>query len=466
MKQWILRFITILIGLLPLMVQAEDLIDVYKEALHCDPTFKAAYAELLVNKENVPINRALLFPSADIHAEADRERLDINGQGIIANPAPPINGPLGVGNLSGKEHIIFYNNVAFYSLTVKQPIFNYESFQKLKKAKASAKAAEARFCEAVELLLVRSASAYFGVLDAYEYVEIVRNEKKALKNLLEESRRQPGLTPLTSVYEVQARYDVVSSEEIRGQIDLVDRMERLRDITGKIPCSLRGLIKKLPIVRPQPANLDCWIQVAIKQNFDLQTAWFELLAARENIQLQFAGHLPVVNALGQYIYENDSNPIGGTGLKIKELVGTLSVDLPVYRSGAVVAKTEQAAFEYKKTDAERQKKMLEVISHTRNAYKRIILFGQKILINEEAVASNEKSLTSTMESYRVGKRTILDVLGTQNALYRAQIDNAKDRYSYILQLISLKHALGTLRVKDLEIINSWLCPIIDLCPFM
>ena len=73
-----------------------------------------------------------------------------------------------------------------------------------------------------------------------------------------------------------------------------------------------------------------------------------------------------------------------------------------------------------------------------------------------ALVSNESALEATELGYEVGTRTSVDVLDAQRELYRAKRDLATSRYQYVLNLLSLQQAAGTLNEDDLERVNSWL----------
>jgi outer membrane protein len=465
MGLWMPRLIFALFLFLPFVCYGDNLLQVYCQAFHCDPTFKAAYAQMLSTRENVPINRALLLPRADFHAETSQERIDVRGRGVISDPSNNAN-IVGVGNITTKDHAIFYNSVRYYSLTLKQPIFNLVSFQKLQTARASAKAAEAKFTVAAQDLIIRVATAYFDILKNYDFMLTREEEETSLQNLLTQTKLlfKVNLVPVTSVNEVQAKLDEISSLKLGAEIDLVESIEHLRSMIGCVPCSLAKVLKNLPLVHPE-GGLDCWIQKAMTQNMEIRAATFEAIAALENVKTQAAGHAPEVNALGEYYNVYNSNPSGVGSVSVKEIVGTLSVDFPLYHGGEITAKTRQACYDYKEAHAERQKVILTVISNTRKSFKRIFLDDDKITVNRAAIVSNQQSLQTTTLSYRAGIRTILDVINAQTQLSNVQILFDQDFYDYLLQLLFLKRQIGTLCIKDLEIINSWLYAEINLKPY-
>ena len=70
--------------------------------------------------------------------------------------------------------------------------------------------------------------------------------------------------------------------------------------------------------------------------------------------------------------------------------------------------------------------------------------------------SSATALQATEAGYEVGTRTTEDVLDARRRRFSAQKNLAISKYDYILNILRLKQAAGTLNVQDLEQINGWL----------
>ncbi len=70
--------------------------------------------------------------------------------------------------------------------------------------------------------------------------------------------------------------------------------------------------------------------------------------------------------------------------------------------------------------------------------------------------SNTSALETTQAGFEVGTRTIVDVLLAQRGLFGARRDFNQARHEYILNVLRLKLAAGTLAEEDLKYFNSWL----------
>jgi outer membrane protein len=74
----------------------------------------------------------------------------------------------------------------------------------------------------------------------------------------------------------------------------------------------------------------------------------------------------------------------------------------------------------------------------------------------QAVMAGESALEAKTQGFAAGINTNLDVLDATRDLYRAKRDLSSARYDYLLNLLRLKQAAGTLSESDVSQINGWL----------
>lgn len=422
---------------------ATNLMDVYRKALESDPAFKAANSQWLATKEGVPIARSYLFPQ-------------ISATGGLARSYNQAR--VGNGEVSG-DNGNFYNNNANYSLTLTQSIFNFGNASSLSNAQATAKSAAATFAGAAQDLMFRTANNYFNVLLNNDILRVTQEKKKAIAEQLRQTKQKydVGLIPITDLNDAQASYDTVVSDEISAKKDLEDSKEKLREITAIRYQQLDGIGDEVPLVTPQPANMEQWVRTAENQNNSLLAARFTTVAARINISTQFAGHLPTLDLNGSYGYTYNSNSQGDeTFSKLKETQGGVTFNLPIFQGGQVSAQTSQANYQYQNAIHTQEQTHRTVNSNTRQSYLGVISGISKIIADRQAIVSKASKLRSTQLSYDAGLRTMVDVLNAETDLYDAQKTYYQDQYSYIIETVNLKQLAGTLNSHDLMLINRWL----------
>lgn len=433
---------------IPLSCWAANFVQVYQDACANDPTYKAARAEFHAINQDVPISVANFMPQVDLSGRLERVRLD-NKTG--ANPFD--------------RDAVYYNNRTEYELTVRQSIFNFANWALLAGANARAQAAGANLCAAAQDLIIRTSEGYFAVLLAADNLRFIRAEKKSFARQLRQTKERfkVGLIAITALHEAQASYDATVAQEISAENELSNRMEELREITGKSYRGLMGVRDTVPLIRPIPSIIQTWVDTALKQNYTLKAACFTTMEARENIKLQFSGHLPVVDATGGFSYQFLDNPFGtGQASKIKRTRIGVEAFFPVLRGGAVMAATTQADYLYQQACAEYERTHRSVISNTRKSYLGVISGISQVKADKQAITSRNSALEATQAAYDVGTRTMVDVLNTQSRLTEEQRNKSRDMYEYLIDTLRLKQAAGTLTPCDIVRINRWLNKRIDV----
>ena len=137
---------------------AENLLEIYQEALENDPNFNLNKADLELNREYLNQQRSSLGP-----------RLTIGGQTNW--------------NEYYQDRLLSNDYNTFnYNLNLTQPIFRLDSWFQVKRLKENFKAAEARFAYQQQDLMVRVTSAYFNILSAKSALAVARATEKALEN--------------------------------------------------------------------------------------------------------------------------------------------------------------------------------------------------------------------------------------------------------------------------------------------
>lgn len=422
-------------------VYATDLMDIYKQALETDTTFKNAYDTYMSSTEAIPQARAALFPQVGINTLAGRNVQRVADGLFSANS--------------------YYSNTQ-WQVTASQAIFNYQAWAKIQQAKASVKAAQAAFNDAAQNLILRTAKAYFDVLLAKDTLEFAEAKKRANKRQLEQAtqRFKVGLDAITSVYEAKAAYDQSVATVIAARNNQINQSENLRKLTNHVYDELARLRdSKIPLIKPEPNNVDQWIDTGLKQNYKLYAAKYNLEMAKENVKALSAGNWPVFaiqsNATQTRNISHNNNDVFVPGKQTQANVA-LAMNFPIFQGGLVQSQTRQAQFDYQGSSEQMEQTYREVVVNSRIAFNTIIDGISKVKADRQTIISQQNSLESTEAQFEVGTRTMVDVVNAQQRLFEAQQQLASDQYNLINSTLTLKYLAGTLNVNDLELVNSWL----------
>jgi len=420
---------------------ADDLLAVYQQALDNDPVIQAAKATRDATMEGVPQSVAQLLPNIGATAQSSHIR--------TSPPSAAATAAFG-GNDSD-----FYQHD--YTLTLTQPIFNFQSWMQLRASSDQSKQAAATYNAALQDLITRVSTAYFNVLNAQDNLEFTTAQETAIESQLKQikERYQVGLDTMTDVYQAQADYDSLVAARIAAQNTVLNNMEALRMITGRLYSTLTPLSQNIPLITPDPAKPEDWIAAGEKNNWTLLSARYASLAAKENIRVNYAGHFPTVNAVGSYQSGNDVGVAPSTQTQWESQVG-VQVSLPLFQGGSVISKTRQAQDQYVAASDQMESARRQVILQTEQAFNNVMAGISKIDADHIAVTSSVSALDSTRAGFKAGTKTLLDVLTAEQNVYQAKTNLASDQYSYINNTLLLKQAAGSLSGADVVAVNHWL----------
>jgi len=414
---------------------AENLLAVYAAARASDPRFRGAEASYQGGLQKLPQARALLLPTVNATARKDRNKDETVTDGAVSGR------PAGAAD---------YDSTT-YTLSLTQPVFNSASF-------AGVRRVEAEYSAAQQDLMLRTAEAYFNALIAQDTLEFARAEKTAYARQLElaEGRLEVGLATITDVHDARARHESAAAQEIEAANQLDDKREALREIAGRRIETLAALGEDLPLVTPEPADINKWVDLALGQNYGLLAKREAQESAREEVRRLQSGHYPSLDIVGTHTRSDADASISGPGIRTDNRVLGLQLTVPLLQGGLVSARTTEAAHRLRAAQEDHEAIRRATERAARAAYLGVASGAARVQALRQAVIAGESALEAKTEGFEAGINTSIDVLDASRDLYRTKRDYAQARYTYLLNLLKLKQAAGTLAETDLAQVNGWL----------
>jgi outer membrane protein len=436
---------------------ADSLLDVYQRALQNDPTIREAEAQYLALAEAKPQARSALLPNLALTGTVSNSYTDTVGGAV-----QPSGIPLG-------SRSIFDQDGHGYSVSLTQTIFDWGRYTTLKQADKRVLRAETDYEAAKQALLIRVATAYFNVLAAKDTLASAVSAREAIARQLEQAQRrfEVGLIAITDVQQSQAGYDDSVATEIQSQRLLATSYEQLREIIGDVVTDLSGPTDELPLLSPDPASPEQWVKTALSQNLTLVSTRLAAEVADYDIDIQKGSRLPNVNLQASYstndntrlttIYQTGLPPIIAPATQKPEGHSwQINVQFPLYTGGLNRSRVQQAVYTHRAATEELERIGRQTERQTRDAYLGVISEIQRVRALKQSVESNRTALRATEAGFEVGTQTTVDVLTSQKNLSAAETAYSSSRYSYIINVLTLKQAAGNLSVTDVEQVNGWL----------
>jgi outer membrane protein len=434
------------LGVAPL-AGAADLGSIYQQALKNDPRIREAEANRLAAHESKPQALSALLPQ--LSAGAGYDDSDASGSS-----------PFGPQGEPGKYERQAQRNS--WDVTLRQSVFRWQNWATLRRADAETAQAEADYQAAQQDLILRTSEAYFNVLAAQDTLEAAQAAHDAIERQLEQSEKrfEVGLIAVTDVQEAKAAFDSATAALIQAKRNLATAQEQLRELTGNTFDELARPGADMPLAGPNPANAEDWVELAMNQNARLISSRLAADITRHDISSERGGHFPSLDLVASRTGFDVSSDLVSGGITrpndsdAEDTTISLQLTVPIYSGGATSSRVRQARYRNLAARERLERTARETERETRDAFLGVNSEVARVQSLRQAVESAKTALQATEAGYEVGTRTSVDVLDARRRLFEAQTNYARSRYDYLLNVLRLRLAAGTLDDKSVTETNA------------
>ncbi len=444
------KLLPILIGLslsgFTTLSQAENLMQVYQQARLSNPELRKSAADRDAAFEKINEARSPLLPQLGLGADYTYSNGYRDANGVNSNATSA-------------------------SLQLTQTLFDMSKWRALTLQEKSAGIQDVTYQTDQQTLILNTATAYFNVLNAIDVLSYTQAQKDAVYRQLDQTtqRFNVGLVAITDVQNARSQYDTVLANEVTARNNLDNAVEQLRQVTGNYYPELASLnVDGFKTNKPQAVN--ALLKEAENRNLSLLQARLSQDLAREQIRLAQDGHLPTLGLTASTGVSDTSYSGSKTNTSHyddsnmgQNKIG-LNFSLPLYQGGMVNSQVKQAQYNFVGASEQLESAHRSVVQTVRSSFNNINASISSINAYKQAVVSAQSSLDAMEAGYSVGTRTIVDVLDATTTLYNAKQQLANARYTYLINQLNVKSALGTLNEQDLVALNNTLGKPIPTSP--
>ncbi|HAT1787645.1 TPA: TolC family outer membrane protein [Legionella pneumophila] len=282
---------------------------------------------------------------------------------------------------------------------------------------------------------------YFAVL-LYErlYAYSIENLKahKAVFKMIKE-RADAGITRTAEVDQANARLALAEANKISALADLQEVKINYAKTVGKWPENLQ--MPHVPARKSLPNNLARIIEKGLDNHPTVKSSYADIKEAKAQYDVARAAYYPEVNLvlnssknknLGGLIGPNDSDTVA------------VRMNYNAFRGGADAARIRETAYQVQEAYETKNRTLLELKETIRLAWNAYVASALRIQPLKQHVTASRKTRTAYQDEFKVGKRTLLDLLNSQNEYYQSQIELARAENDEILSRYRILNGMGCL----------------------
>ncbi|HAT2065844.1 TPA: TolC family outer membrane protein [Legionella pneumophila] len=282
---------------------------------------------------------------------------------------------------------------------------------------------------------------YFAVLlheRLYAYsIENLKAHKAVFKMIKE--RATAGITRTAEVDQANARLALAEANKISALADLQEVKINYAKTVGKWPENLQ--MPHVPARKSLPNNLARIIEKGLDNHPTVKSSYADIKEAKAQYDVARAAYYPEVNLvlnssknknLGGLIGPNDSDTVA------------VRMNYNAFRGGADAARIRETAYQVQEAYETKNRTLLELKETIRLAWNAYVASALRIEPLKQHVTASRKTRTAYQDEFKVGKRTLLDLLDSQNEYYQSQIELARAENDEILSRYRILNGMGCL----------------------
>ncbi len=350
-------------------------------------------------------------------------------------------------NYAGKlyDHVANTNYTNYEtSLQLTQNLFDgFGTMYKVDYQEARILAAAYHYVEKSNDSALKMTNAYLNVMRSYELLKIEKENVlinddiyKKVKDLYD-----AGLTTASEVKKVESSLALARSNYIVQETNTHDTEYNFKRLLGRMP--ERSEMQRPNFDFPMPQSEERAALYAVDHNPSLLVSRYNIKGAQALWKQKKKDYYPKVDMEVSQFY-NDAQKTNAFDQPDDRFRARLVLTYNLFRGGADSADIQKSVSSIDqeieiKRDLKRQ--VIEGLELSWNAYENI---GKQLQVLREYSAFSDKTLELYKEEYDLGRRSLLDLLSSQNDVINARSQITKAEYDYLFAKYRVLDAMGLL----------------------
>lgn len=338
-----------------------------------------------------------------------------------------------------------------YGVSAVQPLFRgFRTLNQVREAEATVRAGRETLRAVEQAVLLDVATAYMDVVRDTNILKLRENNVNVLTRELKatQERFNVGEVTRTDVAQAEARRAAsISALDVARSNLKISRGTFERHV-GHPPSNL---VEPSTLDRRLPRSLEEGIAIAIRENPTIVVALYREQAQRHTVDRIWGELLPTVQL--EATYNRRFDPSSTTDqTETSQLRGVLSV--PIYTTGEVQARVRQAKHTHVGRIQEIEQSRADVQAIVVQAWSQLAAAKGQLESDNASVNAFRTALAGVREEERVGQRTLLDILNSEQELLNAEVNLTTTRRNIIVASYNVLASVGRLNIQELGAVSE------------
>jgi len=401
--------------------QATSLEEAVATAFNTNPQLREYFHKYKERIEDLKIAEAGWMPSVDLTASiaAGEQDTPQTRLGIADDEIEPFN----------------------YGITLTQVLFDgFYTPENISRVKSETQSEFYQLQVSAENLALDVVKAYLDVLQKQQLKELANKNLDSHQKIHQQikMRTDNGLGSASDLSQVSGRLARANANYLTAENNLLDSQAAYFRLVGQAPKELRLPVADMDMMPGSKASL---ITDSLERHPTILLAKSDISAVRSEFKANSSSYYPRVTFDVGYSSVDDRHLDNSEETEFK---AGISLTYNLFRGGADAAARKRSAYRVEqakdiKEAAERQVREGAIFAW--NAYE---LIGQELKFLEHHVEQSYLTKVAYQEQFELGRRTLLDLLDTENELFEARKSHVIAETAYMTSHYRLFNASGKL----------------------
>lgn len=397
--------------------QAQTLEQAISQTLTTNPEVKKAYNSYMSFVEDSNSIDGNYLPSIDLDAGIGYEQI---------NPA------------SGNDTELTRKDA---TLSLTQLIWDgSNTINDMDRTEAEAESARLQLISLAENKALDVAQVYLDAVKATEILALSENNLVIHKKIYSDIKKRAasGIGSTADVSQVEARVARAQGNLLAAQNNLFDTHTVFTQIVGTPP---QALVYPKTDENTLPLSLQEGLQRAYDHHPVILTAQSDIQAAKYQYAQSKSNNYPTFSFEAAQTWRDDAGGVEGSSDEFSAMV---RMRYNLYNGGSDSALSEKSAYQLNMAKDLRDSAYRNVEQSLRLSWSALDLTLQQKKFLEDHVDAASDTVVAYEKQYRIGKRTLLDLLNTENELFEARKSYLDAHYAEQFAKYRVLHSTGTL----------------------
>ncbi|QIA64709.1 TolC family outer membrane protein [Vibrio astriarenae] len=406
-----------MIALATSSTHAQTLEQAVAHTIKTNPSIKAQYNEFISKRYLRESSGGQYLPSIDLDAAIGTQDLEREAWDF--------------GDYTGNE----------VSISLTQLLWDGNAtLNDMDRTAADAESVRLQLLADAEDIALEVARIYLDATQAFELLALSEGNLRTHKKIYSDIKKRvdSGIGSTADLSQVEARVAKAHGNLLAAQNNMYDVHTEFTRVVGQAP---QGLIYPRADNNFIPRTLQDAIDIAFEDHPVIQVSHADVDSAKFQYKQSKGVNLPTFTIEASQTWRDDMDGVIGSD---DEASIMLRMRYNLYNGGSDVANQDNFAHQLNKAKDLRDSAYRQVEEGLRLAWSGLELTQQQKLFLADHVDSASATVVAYEKQYKIGKRTLLDVLNTENELFEARKEFLDAKYGEQYAKYRILNATGVL----------------------